>query len=338
MDMKNMNSNRNKAVETAILLAALLILSGAALFAQVAEPVDPFYEKLLGDGKYFYQNGNYPEAIKNLEVAFFGLLDHPYKLLECYIYLGVSYSQIKNQEKSKYYFGEIKRLKLEESLPKLSLPKALLDSYREISASYGGAEPKIVNPPAQNPPVLKPPAAQPSKLAAKPAKPTEKPAAVPEAKKSAEDQIPPNYLLQARGENDLKKRINLYKQALDKDPSNMEAYFELNDAYTAAKKYSDAVRLLEGFVKNHPEIVRAHRELGKAYLNDKDYIQAIKTLVSCANYEPSDIEIRYLLGKAYMGAKGYQFAADQFDIVLAGDPNYKDARDLRKVCLDKIKK
>jgi hypothetical protein len=49
-----------------------------------AEEIDPFYHKLSREGKCFFQNGQYGEAVKSLEIAFFGFIDNSKKLLECY--------------------------------------------------------------------------------------------------------------------------------------------------------------------------------------------------------------------------------------------------------------
>jgi len=319
-------------------LAALLLVFSAALSASplqgstrqitppAAERVDPFYEKLLVDGKFFFQSGKYPEAIENLEIAYFGFLDYPHKLLECYIYLEVCYFQIKNGGKSLYYYNEIKRLKLEESLEKLTLPKAVLDRYQEISAYYSRTEPKFVNPPILAPP---PPLV---------IKETARPTSGQEAKDGANVLSSPDLLAKARTETVLDKKITLYKQALDKDPSNIDIYFEMKNSYVAARKYREAAKLLELLLKNHPEIVHIHRELGEVYLGNKDYDKAAKALAESVQFEPENIELRYLLGKAYMGAKKFKEAAAEFNIVLARDPKYKDTSALRQTCLGKIKK
>jgi hypothetical protein len=69
-----------------ILLPAGILFSAFPFqeaFSQ-AEEIDPFYHKLSKEGKYFFQNGQYGEAVKSMEIAFFGFIDNPKKLLECY--------------------------------------------------------------------------------------------------------------------------------------------------------------------------------------------------------------------------------------------------------------
>ncbi len=118
----------------AFLLATASLLP---LSAQVAESVDPFYENLLEEGRFFYQEGKTAEAIENLEIAFFGFLDSPARLAECYIYLTVCHFQQKNIEKARYYLSEIKRLKLDQQTAALKLPENLAKKYAETAAKLG---------------------------------------------------------------------------------------------------------------------------------------------------------------------------------------------------------
>jgi len=97
---------------------------------------DPFYEDLFEEGKYFYQNGNYLNAIENFEIAFFGFPDNLPRLLECYIYLTVCFFKEKNLEKSKHFNSEINRLNLQEYLNEINLPKDLMDKFLEINSYF----------------------------------------------------------------------------------------------------------------------------------------------------------------------------------------------------------
>lgn len=109
------------------------------LVQTAAESVDPFYEKVLEEGKFFYLNGDLPRAIEDLEIAFFGFLDNPPKLSECYAYLMVCHFQEKHYDKAKYYANEIKRLKLQDFFASLSPPppEDVLKKYRDIILKLG---------------------------------------------------------------------------------------------------------------------------------------------------------------------------------------------------------
>ncbi len=126
----------NKFKSISVVYAVLIVLGLIApsiLAAQTADTVDPFYENLLEEGRFLYHNGKPAEVIENLQIAFFGFLDHPNRLLECYVYLTVCYFQQKNYEKARYYALEIKKLKLEDHMAEAKLPEDLAKKYAEIS-------------------------------------------------------------------------------------------------------------------------------------------------------------------------------------------------------------
>lgn len=102
----------------------VLIMLAASLPAQ--ERVDPFYEKLVAGGKEAFENKDFENAAQSFEVAFFGFLDNPPRLLECFVYLTVSYGELGNSEKGDYYLREIRRRKLDKNLGAANLPEDLL--------------------------------------------------------------------------------------------------------------------------------------------------------------------------------------------------------------------
>jgi tetratricopeptide (TPR) repeat protein len=502
-----------------------LVLVSAAfvpfLQAQITEQVDPFYLKLYEDGKYFFQNGDFAGAVSNFEIAFFGFVDNPPKLLECYIYLEVSYSHLKNADKTKYYYDEIKRLRLQTYLKNLKLSEDLEVKYLELNAAFARLETKAaggygavaskIEPKSKSKPESQPPASSPQKeadpkprqtapppstskkeadsgkakdLPEKPAKQpaqTTKPAskttipppppvspseAVAAEIKQLKDSIkkdkgnpdpyfrlstlfvdqkkfkdaraalesllginpknglahlelgkiyvaeqktkealaafekaaallPDNpaphyalgklyfdlknydkakqsfslaqridskymdvarytasladiealritdsqvYLQKARSEIDAYKKIGFYIDALKADPSNVDIYFEIKDAYIQQKQYKEAAKLLELLLTYYPGDVRIYVDLGDVYIREKSFDKAATVLGQGIKIAGKNIELHYFLGRAFMGQKKYDLAAAEFDIVLAASPFYKDTRDLRKSCLDKVKK
>jgi len=145
-------------------------------------------------------------------------------------------------------------------------------------------------------------------------------------------------LAKARNEANVDKRIALYRQALDLDPTNVEIYFEVKAAYLGKNKYKDAISWLEPLLKAYPDNVRVRKELGDLYVRDKAYDKAVKVLKDALKLDSRDPEMDYLLAKAYLGQKKYREAADELEIVMAKSPYYKDSRELYKQCLDNTKK
>jgi tetratricopeptide (TPR) repeat protein len=469
-------------------LILLVLIVPAYVQAQVPEQVDPFYKKLFEDGKYFYQSGDYAGAASNFGVAFFGFVGNPPQLLECYIYLEVCFAQLKNAEKAKYYYDEIKRLRLQSHLKNLKLPEDLEVKYLEVNAAFarleakagGGSgvvasktEPKLKSKPESQPLASSPQKeddSKPRQTAPPPSTSKKEAVSPPDALateiKQLEDSIkkdkgnpdpyfrlsmlfvdqkkfkdaraalesllginpknglaylelgkiyiaeqktkealaafekaaallPDNpaphyalgklyfdlknydkakqsfslaqridsnykdvarymaslgdigtlritdsqvYLQKARSERDAYKKIGLYIDALKADPYNVDIYFEIKDAYLNEKQYKEAAKVLEPLLKNYPNDIRIYRGLGDIYIKDKAFGKAVTILEPGIKIDGKDVELHYLLGKACMGLKRYNEAAAEFDIVLTSSAFYKDTRDLRKSCLDKIKK
>lgn len=102
---------------------------------------DPFYKKLYDEGKYFFGNRNYAGAVEDFTIASFGSLDNLPRLLECYICLTVSYFELKNYEKARYYIDEIGRLKLMDQAKAADLPEDLVKRYEATNARFAKAPP-----------------------------------------------------------------------------------------------------------------------------------------------------------------------------------------------------
>ncbi len=475
MSFKLVPKKFSGAAVLSVALCLVFILSPVRLAAQAKDQVDPFYDKLLEAGKYFFQQGNYEGAVENIGIAFFGYLDHPEKLLECYVYLEVCQFLLKNTEKSKFYDDEIKRLNLRSNLDALKLPSGLRDGFLEINAYFSrlggkvagdtasgqvtrlisagpppaGAQPLPQRQPTPPPSSTSDPSAEVDQkiknlkavikssttgqdayfrlsavyldqkkykdarrvledlLSVDPKngrayfeigaifslenKPLDAVAAYAKALPLLPDDIELNYalavifygqndldkaraafgkvrqvnpdyketakywsalservaaklkesqdfLVKARNEPNQDKKIGHYQRALQSDPSNVEAAFELKDIWGSRKKYGDAANILETFLKYSPENLRTYKELGEVYIAEKAYLKAVAALTRGLKYDPVAVELRFLLGTAYMGAKKYAEAGDEFDIVLAGDPKYKNARALRQTCQEKLKK
>ena len=438
-----MSKSRAFATACAGILLVLSVVPRA--IPQVTEQVDPFYLRLFEDGKFLCQNGKFAEAVQSFEIAAFGFLDTPAKLLESYLYLEVCHFQTKNVGKAKYYNDEIKRLKLEDQISSLSLPALLTNKHREIAAYFGRLEAKTPSAtvfsqiPTENPAdeiarlknllranagnadaALKLSAIyveQKNLKAAKSTledllavnpnsalaqfelgkilisenkfsealaslekaasslpndielfyqigtaafvlknyekavwafakvhqlgpsyKETEKYLAQIEAVEKAKLRESQNALAKARAEINLDKRISLYEQALNLDPTNIDISFEMKTVYLSKNKFKDAISLLERLLKSDPNNARVYKELGDLYIRDTAYDKAIKVLKAGLNIEAKDADVDYLLAKAYIGQKKYAEAADELEIVMAKFPDYKDARELHRLCLDKTKK
>ena len=300
-----------------LLIAALIaILGPPPLSAQngsgaraQAQAVDPFYTRLLDAGRDAYQRGNFQETVDNLKIAFFGYLDHPAQLLECYIYLEVSYFELRDLDNTSRYHNEIRQAKLESELPKLILPKALIDRYREINASLDRFEAKT--------PSLS--------LLARPAAPTTGAAGKPEPNATGAGAArrggAPAATAAAPSMDDEIARLT---SVLAADPKNSEAAFMLSSLYVEHKKYGDAHDVLNALAAADPKNGNAWVEIGKIYETEKKPKDALAAMERAVRIVPDNIELLYSLATLYYGQGAFEKAKTMFIRVRELGPEYKN--------------
>ena len=146
-----------------------------------------------------------------------------------------------------------------------------------------------------------------------------------------------DYLELARREGKLKKKIQYYMQALRQDPSQIDIYFEMTEAYRNDKKYREAVGLLEYLLQYIPDDHRIYVELADLYVLCKYYDKAIDFCDQALTLYPDDLEISYGLARAFMGKKRYARAASEFRKILQLSPEFKNVPSLYETCRNKIK-
>lgn len=457
--------------------------------------LDPFYRKLLEEGKRSWSRGLIAEAIEDLEIAYFGFLKNPEPLLETAVYLMVCHFEAGSRDRAAFFEARLADLGAADRLSGLDLPQALLEKYHEASAYFerlrtagspGRAsgldrsplmKSEAVTPPQKSPftriaelekliehdgknfpayleiaslymqygnagmakPVLKKllridpenaagrfalgrvhmdlkefkdalsefekalpaldndielhyqkgiahykkrdfeaagrefervrsmsdgyklsteyleeiarltdpghepepepesdpePELEPS-AAAKP-DPEESPAGKPET--PPEPSAEPDYVEMARNEGKLKKKIQYYTEALEQDPSRIDIYFEMADAYRAEKKYGREAGLLEYMLEYMPDDLRIHTRLAELYILSKSYDKAVALCRRGLELDAENPDLGYFLGRAYMGKKQWAEAAVEFRSILDRLPDFKDASSLLAACLEKIKR
>jgi len=273
------------------------LLSGAgsdgglatAAWAQAAEEVNPFYLKLFEEGKFEFQSGNLPAAVKDFEIAFIGFLDSPARLLECYVYLTVLHCDLKNVDKSKFYFHEIKKLKLQTYLTAISPPSPLMKKFSDLDSLYTRQDSQ-------------------ARIAAG----WESPAA---DSASAISGVPGKAM---------EAEIGQLKAAILKNRKEPASYFRLSALYLEQKKAKDARRILEDLIKIYPKNGQAHFERGKIFLRERNLPEATTALQQAALFSPDNQEIYYELGKVLYEQKRSAEAKEAFERVKALNASYKD--------------
>ena len=87
----------------------IVIISFVAFFCCFvlgAQETDPFYLNLLEKGEQCFLDGDYKNAVKNLEIAYFGIHSNDEIKAKACIYLGLSHYYLRDSEKGTKYLGE----------------------------------------------------------------------------------------------------------------------------------------------------------------------------------------------------------------------------------------
>mgnify|MGYP001157944368 FL=1 len=297
-------------------LAVLMTFAALSvpLPARAESDLDPFYQARLDEGKALHLRGDIPGSIQALEIASFGFLDHPEKLLGCSVYLLLGYHRTNDAAGESRCRGEIERLAARTPLSSLFLPAPVRTAYEEIS----GLRPKASAPKG---PVVKPPTPV-LRIPVFPPVPTPLFAGAP-------------FIVRARAEARLNEKIRFYRLALEADPADPFILLEMSAAYAGAKKYREAAKIVERLLSARPGSVPLRLKLAEILVEDKSYLKAFRTLTPAAAGDPENVEIRYLLGRSYFGLRDYAKAAIEFNYVLHRVPAHKEAAAFRRACADK---
>lgn len=131
-----------------LLLTCLLLIGNSNLMSQ---EVDPFYSNLLEKGEKSFLAGNYKDAVKELEIAAFGILGENKLRAKAYVYLSLSYYYLKETDKSEKYLKDAISLVGEEELRSLEIAESarielenLLNSFKLKENQKQAAEKRSV--------------------------------------------------------------------------------------------------------------------------------------------------------------------------------------------------
>jgi len=87
--------------QTNVVLILVLFFCAGFDVSVLSADVDPFYTKLLREGKTFYAEGKYREAIENFRIGEFGLLEEKEVLAELYLFYSLAYLKVGRLEEAR---------------------------------------------------------------------------------------------------------------------------------------------------------------------------------------------------------------------------------------------
>ena len=91
-----------------------------------------------------------------------------------------------------------------------------------------------------------------------------------------------------------------FKRALDKDPSNVQAYIGLGTVHTAKKDYEQALVELQKAIESDPNVVGAYNQIAKVYRIRGQLDLAIQTCEKGIAIAPESASTYKVLGDTYL--------------------------------------
>jgi len=114
------------------------------LFAQ--QQVDPFYTNLLHKGVQSFVAGNYKDAVKELELANFGLHGKDDLRAKACIYLGLSHYYLKDNVKSEKYLRDAENLLGDKGFQSIDINDSVRAVLEKLLVTFKMAEPPPIAP------------------------------------------------------------------------------------------------------------------------------------------------------------------------------------------------
>jgi tetratricopeptide (TPR) repeat protein len=116
-----------------------------------------------------------------------------------------------------------------------------------------------------------------------------------------------------------------FRHAIEYDPSVPQNYFDLAMVDLAEKRYPEASKSLETYVRLDPMNAQAHLLLGRAYHNANQTALAIEQFKKALSLNPVLPLAHYHLGFAYQSLGNLPSALEQFYLEIQVNPNFPRA-------------
>ena len=208
----------------------LTTYTSPSIFAQ--QQVDPFYTNILHKGEQSFLAGNYKDAVKELELANFGLHGRDDLRAKACIYLGLSHYYLKDNVKSEKYLRDAENLLGDKGFQSIDMDDSVRVVLEKLLVTF-----KMAEPPQPPPivPILK--------------KNTKKPAANLNLIKELERKIKAKpkdvslyydlYALHMEN-NKQKDALKILRNLIKKNPDELMGYHLTGKIQYNLRKYRDA--------------------------------------------------------------------------------------------------
>lgn len=130
----------------------------------------------------------------------------------------------------------------------------------------------------------------------------------------------------AMEEKDYSLAIAEFQEAVQLDPTNADAYFNLGAAYKASGDLESAAKSLQDSVLRDPNSVRSLFELGEVYRLLDRLAQAIRAYSMAADLDPRNFDLQFRLATCYHQSGDLDRAADGYRKAITLDAHNAYAR------------
>jgi arylsulfatase A-like enzyme/Tfp pilus assembly protein PilF len=119
--------------------------------------------------------------------------------------------------------------------------------------------------------------------------------------------------------------VREYKRAVELDPGNATAHFELAQTYFKMRQGNDAIREFQATLAIEPWYTRADEALAQLFIQGKDFSQAREHLQHMLTVDPDSYTAHFNLGIFAAMEKNWPEAQRQVSAAVHADPNSAEA-------------
>jgi len=115
-----------------MILIWIFFVCESGLSSQQRPQIDPFYVQLLEKAQKSFLAKNYEEAIRQLEIAAFGLAQDKALQAKAYVYLGLSHFYLKDIKKSEKFLRQAQDIMGDEGFASLAIQESSLPDLEKL--------------------------------------------------------------------------------------------------------------------------------------------------------------------------------------------------------------
>jgi len=127
------------------------------------------------------------------------------------------------------------------------------------------------------------------------------------------DEIYLDLAMEYENLKDYKGALEILKEAINYNPQNEGAIYEIAFCYDQMKNYDKAIQCYSDFIDENPYSFTAWYNLGNAYSKSENFDKAIWAYDYCVIINEEFGPVYFNLGNAYLSLENFQLAIDNFN-------------------------